>query len=98
MSSLQAVQGLTPFELVQISVAGPMNIFLNGPAPAAVGVDPVTNGFKWVSYLYQQGANNLNPSAPVTIQLTGPGKRAASRKKRTPDTVATVLLRHPAAH
>lgn len=93
VSSLQTAQGLTPLELVQISIAGPMNIFLNGPAPAAEGISPVTDGFKWVSYLYQQGAADLNPSAPVTVQLTGPAPTYACTpsptKRELPERAAT---------
>jgi hypothetical protein len=48
-SSLLAAQGFTPSQLLQLRIAGPMNIFLNGPPPAADNISPVTDGFKWFS-------------------------------------------------
>jgi hypothetical protein len=50
-SSLQIMQGFTPAQLLQLSIAGPLSLFHNGPPPAADGVKGVTNGFKWISWL-----------------------------------------------
>ena len=55
-SSLQTPQGLTPAQLVSLSITDPISMFHDGPPSAADGVVPVTDGFTWISWLSGDGA------------------------------------------
>ncbi|KAK5081379.1 hypothetical protein LTR05_008174 [Lithohypha guttulata] len=91
-TSLQNPQGLTPLQLLHMSVVGPMSIFHNGPPRLTNDTEftAITDGFKWVSWLSDQGARDLSYSRTQTVILTGPNNRRTSiPQKRSPQTSTT---------
>lgn len=72
-SSLQVPGGLTPAQIVLLSIAGPMKIFHDGPPRLADDIGPVTDGFRWISWLSDDGKSAIAPNATRTFNFHYPG-------------------------
>lgn len=62
-TAVQTPGGFTPAQLLELSMAGLLKMYHNGPPPQGVRDRSLSSGFNWISWLSPKGASKLNDHA-----------------------------------